>query len=100
MVLTTENTSQYRWVESDGGKVMLTRSWLKMPAEVNLPIFQLEDQFFLSANVTTSAGTVRMQAVWADATIVGASVPEGTALNLLIDGLQAQDEALYAWLQR
>ncbi|MEN0060749.1 MAG: hypothetical protein AAGA48_01295 [Myxococcota bacterium] len=98
--LTTKNTAQYRWVETEAGPAMLTRSWLREPADVNLNIFRVDDQFFLSANVPTSRGLVRLQSVWVDAAIVGVEVPEATALNLLIDGLVAQDEALYAWLAR
>ena len=98
--LTTLNTAQYRWVEADVGRTLLTRSWLQEPARSEPNLLQLDEQFFLSVNLPTERGLVRLQAVWADAAVVGIDLPDASALNLLVDGLRSQDETLYEWLGR
>lgn len=98
--LASKNTAQYRWVDAGIGRAMLTRSWLREPSRSEPNLLQLEDQLFLAVNVPTEHGLIRLQAVWADAEIVGVDLPEATALNLLVDGMRDQDEVLYAWLAR
>ncbi|MBX2803354.1 MAG: hypothetical protein KTR31_37080 [Myxococcales bacterium] len=96
--MTTDNTAHYRWTQPEAGRALVTRSWLWAPGEPNVNILQLDDQFYLSVTLNTDLGLVRLKALWADAAIVGAELPEGTALNMLVNGLVAQDEAMYAWL--
>lgn len=96
--LTSSYVVQYLWVDGPLGPVILTRSWLTEPATSDL--LRLQEQFFLSVNLQTDAGLVRVQGVWADPEVLGLEVPEGAALNLLIDGLRDADALLYAWLDR
>ncbi|MEM6927213.1 MAG: hypothetical protein AAF602_09805 [Myxococcota bacterium] len=97
--LTSSYTAQYVWVDGpEGEPVLLTRSWLKEPSTSTL--LRLEQQFFLSVNLRTDDGLVRVQGVWAEPELLGLDVPEATALNLLIDGLRDTDAALYEWLDR
>jgi len=96
--LTSSSTVHYRWVDGAEGPVLLTRSWLQEPATSDL--LRLEDQFFLSANLETDDGVVRITAVWADTAFLGIDVPEASALNILIGQLQEMDGTLHAWIAR
>lgn len=97
--LTADNTAQYRWVEAEVGKVLVSRSWLRAPATSRPELFRVQAQYFLSVTYKRDGqDLVRLKAVWADAELIGLDVPDATALNMLVGTLQDQDEALYVWM--
>ena len=96
--MASENTAQYRWVEASIGATVVSRSWIAAPARDNLGVLRVQDQHYLSVTMPHGGELVRVQAVWADAEIIGLEVPEATALNMLISSMISQDEAMYAWL--
>jgi hypothetical protein len=97
--VTTVTTGQFRWVQTtDHGKAMITRAWLHDPADVSVDFFKVDAQYFLTVTYDLDDGAKRLQATWADAQIIGIDVPEGTALNMLINSFKKNDEMLYAFV--
>ena len=85
--VTTNSMVQFRWVETELGTALVQRSWLHTPAEVSLDWLSVKEQFYLWAFVPTSGGHRSIQATWVVAEIGDAEVPEGLALQLVIDSM-------------
>jgi hypothetical protein len=66
---------------------MVERAWLHTPAEVNLDWIEVKEQFYLWAFVPTESGSRSIQATWVVAEIADGDVPEGVALDLVIDSM-------------
>lgn len=96
--VTTNSRVQLRWLETDVGTVLVQRSWLHTPAEVNLDFLKLHEQYYMWVLVPTEEGAQSVQATWVVAEIVGAEVPENLALNLVVDSMKTDAETLDAFV--
>ena len=83
----------------ESGWALMSRAWQLEPGEVSVGWLQIGEQFYFSAVVPNGSGAWRLQVVWVVAEIVGADMPESTALNLTVKGLRERDETLYAWME-
>jgi len=85
---------QFRWVDTDLGRVLIQRSWMHTPATVSLDILDVKQQFYLWMFLPTETGSLSVQATWMVATISDGSVPEDLALNLVIDSMSNTAQTL------
>lgn len=91
----------YRWVETENGPAMLQRTWLSKPAESSADWLHIEAQYFMAVNLPQDDGsTHRLQAMWVVAQLGDNAVPESTALDLVIESMQGEDERLDTWLDQ
>ena len=96
----TKVNGTFRWVDLDGKPVLVGRTWLEEPAEVSVSFFKVKAQYYLTINLPTEAdGSTRLHAMWAETQLLSASIPETTALNMLISSLTNGDEMLYEYLE-
>lgn len=96
--VTSTSRVQYRWFETDAGRAFAQRSWLVEPVTVSVEWLDVEEQFFLWVILPEGEGARSIQATWVVATITGADVPEGLALNLVIDQMQTFATSVDAWV--
>lgn len=67
--------------------------------EITPDIVSLDQQYYFTVTLPLADGTTRrLQATWMIAELVGAEVPEATALNMVINSMQKTAEELNAWL--
>ena len=99
ITVTSENTGQYRWVETASGVAMIQRTWLHEPAQIEPAIAALQEQFYLTVTLPIDNGSRRLQATWMIGELIGASVPEAGALNMIINSMQKLSVDLEAWLE-
>ena len=98
LTVDTSTHGQYRWVETVEGQAMLQRTWLSAAAELNFDWIAVDDQFFLNVIVPRDDGAVRLTATWIVARFIGVDMPEGTALNMVIDQMMSIYVDVDAWL--
>ena len=96
----TTGRSEYRWVPygDDGDYAFLHRTWLVEEAWVSLAGVAVNDQFYFGATLPWDKGALRLGTTWIAAEIFSGSVPEKTALNLMISSMQAEGENLDEYL--
>lgn len=93
MQVDTHSRVQYRWVDSDLGRVYAERTWLLEPAVVTSTFVEVEQQYYLRVVLPDGEGSRSIQATWVVARLIG-DLPENAALNLLIDNMGNQAEKL------
>jgi hypothetical protein len=98
VTISTANHGQYRWVDTEGGAALVQRTWLVSPAEVSVPWLTVDDQYYLNVVLPDGEGSVRLMSTWILATLLSSDVPEGLALNLVIDNMQSIYADVDAWL--
>ncbi len=99
IVQSSDSTGQFLWVDTDRGPTLLNRSWMNGPAGFSVDWLTAEEQLYLAVVAPREGGGVwRVQVAWLVAEIFGGEVPEGTALNLVIDGMRDRDEELYVFV--
>lgn len=91
--------AQYRWIEVEDGHALVYRTWLDGPAEISTDILTVDSQYYLGVIMPDGDRSVRLMATWMVATIASASVPEGLALDMVIDSMVEQAATSDAWLQ-
>lgn len=89
---------QYRWVDTESGRIFVQRSWMTAPAEVSVDWLRVDQQFFLWVIIPDQEGSRSIQATWILATITGAEVPESVALNLVVEQMQTFASDLDAYV--
>jgi hypothetical protein len=94
----SENTAQFRWVETDLGWVMVHRTWLNGPADVSLSWLGVAQQYYMTITMPHEGGALRLQATWIVAEMGSGNVPEATALNQVIGSMQEIDVDVEAFL--
>jgi len=90
--------TQWRWVEGPEGPVVVYRTWLQRPADVNKDWLGVNYQYFLGVTMPDGGQTRRLQTTWIAASLGDTPVPEDMALNMVIDGMSGTDETLEAYL--
>jgi hypothetical protein len=90
--------TQWRWVEGPEGPVVVYRTWLQRPADVNKDWLGVNYQYFLGVTMPDGKHTRRLQTTWIAASLGDTPVPEDMALNMVIDGMSGTDETLEAYL--
>jgi hypothetical protein len=99
ITVTTNVSGQYRWVETDRGTALVYRTWLDGPAEVKPEnLVAVDEQYYLGANYADGNGTVRLMGTWIVAKMLSSDVPDGWALNMVIDSMSTGADELDAWL--
>jgi hypothetical protein len=89
MQVETHSRVQYRWVDTDLGRVYVERTWLREDAVVTSDLVEVEQQYYLRVIMPADEGAVSLQATWVVARLIG-DMPEDAALNLLIDSMETQ----------
>ena len=70
-----------------------------LPVKATPDWVDVQQQFFLSAMMPWKDGqSIRLQAIWAVTEFANAPVPEAMALQIAIDEMQNDTEALETWL--
>ncbi len=103
--VSTNSMVQYRWVDTDLGKVVVERTWLRSPADVQ-SIFDLrvQQQYFMWAAIPAGddapAGvkTRSIQATWVVAEFGEDEVDDDIALNLVINSMVKNSNLLEDWI--
>jgi len=97
--VTTDNRTQFRWVDTDMGMVMAQRAWLSGPAEINVDFLEVDQQYWVAVAMPWGDGrSLRLEAIWMVAALLDSPVPEDAALNMVIDTLQDNQEAIERYL--
>jgi len=94
----SKNGVQHRWIETDHGTANVYRTWLQKPAIISWDSMHIDTQFYLSAALPWDNGTIRLQATWAATSSEALPVTESMALNLTINTMRENDEAVTAYL--
>ncbi|MDP2312338.1 MAG: hypothetical protein Q8P41_05490 [Pseudomonadota bacterium] len=89
MQVQTHSRVQYRWIDSEVGRVYVERTWLREAAVVTSTFIEVDQQYYLRVVLPDGEGTRSIQATWVVARLVG-DMPENAALNLLIDSMSKQ----------
>ncbi len=90
---------QHQWIELDEGTAHISRSWLMLPIQATPDWVNVQQQFYLSVMMPWTDGqSIRLQAIWAVTEFANAPVPEAMALQIAIDEMQNDTEALETWL--
>ena len=88
LTVASDNSGQYRWVETDQGCGYLQRTWLDEEATVSFDWLGVPEQYYLVVTMPLDGKNVRVLATWIVAELGDdATVPEDMALNLVIDSL-------------
>ena len=95
----THIVQQMRWFEmSDGTPAFVQANFMVGPAEVNVDWLEVIANYYVWVSLPHEGGSRNMYATWADTRISGSSVPESLGINLAIDTMQADAEALDLWM--
>lgn len=94
----THSRVQYRWVDTEAGRVYAERTWLREEAEVQSSFVEVEQQYYLRMIIPDGAGSRSIQATWVVARLIG-DFPENAALNLLITNMAKQAEKLDTYIE-
>lgn len=96
--VTSENYTQWRWVETEERTALVHRSWLTAPADIDPALAEIPAQFFTTAAFRLDDGTVvRMQTVWFVALLASIEA-NNFMLNNFIKSLRKSGEQVEAWL--
>ena len=98
LVVNSEYTAEYRWLELEAGPALMHRTYLKGPAEVSLDWLAVDAQFFVSIVLPVKGGARRLQATWIAARMGEKSAPEDMALQLVIDSMRDQQQRMDDWV--
>lgn len=94
----THSMVEWRWVETDFGRALVQRTWLREPATISLDFLSVEQQYYVWMFLPTDTGSRSIQATWVVATLTGSAVPEGVALDLVIGSMSKGAEDLDVWI--
>ena len=98
---TQDFAASMRWTTSpDGAPVMTLRTLAPEPAQIDIPGFELRQQYDVQAFYDDEGVTRRVDAVWVDALVVGAGVPGELALQSAVRQMQAGAEDIDAFINR
>lgn len=89
MQVETHSRVQYRWIDTELGRVYVERTWLRDPAVVTSTFVEVDQQYYLRVVLPDGAGSRSIQATWVVARLVG-DLPENAALNMLINSMAKQ----------
>ena len=97
--VTSTNTAQYRWVETEVGWAMVHRTWLIEYVD-NKDWVDLDSQFYMTVTIPRDDGTARrLQATWMVARLSeDMGVPENLALSMVVDSMQGIAEDIETYL--
>lgn len=96
----THSMVQWRWVETEFGRGLVQRTWLREPATISLDFLSVEQQYYVWMFLPVEGGGSRsIQATWVVATLTGSAVPEGVALDLVISSMSKGAEDLDLWVE-
>ncbi len=94
----TTSQSRIRLIEMPMGLAALHQTWMSEPAELNVDWLSVDQQYYLRIMLPQSSGSLRVQGFWTVTEIGDASLPEGTALSLVLNTLSNQSELLDEYL--
>lgn len=92
-----EVTSEQRWVASEEGPILAIRQRTPEPFEIDSPFFAIDQQYAFAMVRPEGEGAFRVEAIWVDAKILGAEVPEGSAVRQAVQGMQKAADDMDAW---
>lgn len=96
--VSSQARAQFRWVDTWAGTVLVGRSWLVEPPEINVSWLEVDQQYYLQAILPDEdGGSRRLQAIWVVGEFAGGEPSDGLKA-LSVRALQHLDEDLEAWL--
>lgn len=98
MQVETHSRVQYRWIDTELGRVYAERTWLREAAVVTSTFVEVEQQYYLRVVLPDGEGSRSIQSTWVVARLVG-DMPENAALNLLINSMAKQADTLDEFIQ-
>jgi hypothetical protein len=96
--LTTVNIVEMQWLETERGTALLQRAWMEGEAEASADWADLQAQNYLEFSWNTDSGSEILAASWAALQLGDAPLPEDTAKNLALNGLEENAESLSNYL--
>jgi hypothetical protein len=94
--IVSDNTIQYRWVDTEIGWVGFHRSWLDKAPEVSSDLVDPKAQYLISVMLPDGGHTLRLQATWIDTKIAGFSIPKSVVAKTMRD----QGDMLEEWMNK
>lgn len=90
-------TGELRWLTTDAGAQVLSQRVLGPdPVDVASALLAIDQQYGFSVISPHEGGSIRAEAIWVEARIVGAELPEGFAVRQAVQQMQATADALDA----
>lgn len=96
--VTAERRIQFRWVETNGGWVMLQRWWLTEPSTGTRLDLRIQDQYYIGVTKSNGNGSDRVHASWINMKMSTGDASEGAA-NQLITSWKNDAESLDLWIE-
>lgn len=96
---TSDTHMQYHWVELETGRAAVQRSWTRWEPDISVDWLRVVQQYYLAVTLPKADGTTRrLEAMWLQAEILNADIPESMALNMTIDTMAKTGEQLEAYV--
>ena len=90
---------QYHWVELESGWATVQRSWTRWEPDISVDWLRVIQQYYLAVTLPKDeASTRRLEAMWLQAEILSADIPDSMALNMTIDTMAKTGEQLEAYV--
>jgi hypothetical protein len=90
-------TNEHRWVTSETGRrALVVRQLAPEPIEMATAILRIDQQYAFSIVGPREDGAVRAEAIWVDAKVLGAELPEGYAVRQAVRRMQSTADAVDA----
>lgn len=90
---------QNHWVETDAGLALVHRNWTRWEPKISVDWLIIHQQYYVATTLPKKDGTTRrLAALWLDAEILNANIPEALALNMTIDTMAKTGDQVAAYL--
>jgi hypothetical protein len=88
-------TNQLRWVTSDAGEELLAvRQLAPDPVDLTSTLLAIDQQYSFALVGEHEEGAVRAEAIWVDARVLGAELPEGFAVRQAVGQMQTAADTM------
>ena len=97
--LTQTLSQDFIWVEHNGQDAIASRVLAPDPVDVSSGIVAVDQQYaFYLVRQLPGGGCERTEAIWAEARVLGAGLPDSVMLDQAINGMSKQAEKIDAWI--
>lgn len=88
-------TNQLRWVRSEAGETVLAvRQLAPEPVEITSTLMAIDQQYSFALVADDGSGALRAEAIWVDARLLGAELPEGFAVRQAVGQMQTAADVI------
>jgi hypothetical protein len=90
---------QNHWVETEAGMAYVHRNWTRWEPTISVDWLIIHQQYYMAVTLPKKDGTTRrLAAMWLDAEILNAGIPDAMALSMTIDTMASTGDKVAAYL--